>query len=84
MANAFKGIVEYKGLTFVNGQLDMTASAEVLNTTTTAPTTIGAAIISKNVPDFGTAKVADEEKLGINELMTLDCMEMVDEDVHQI
>lgn len=77
-------ITEYNGLIFVNGQLDMTASAEVLNTKTTAPTTIGVAIVSKNVPDFGTAKVADEEKLGINELMTLDCMEMVNEDVHQI
>ena len=77
-------ITEYKGLIFVNGQLDMAASAEVLNTKTTAPTTIGVAIVSKNVPDFGTAKVADEESLDINEAMTLDCMEMVDEDVHQI
>ena len=84
MANAWNGIVKYKGLTFVNGQLDMAASADVLNTKTTAPTTIGAAIVSKNVPDFGTAKVADEESLDINEAMTLDCMEMVDEDVHQI
>ena len=84
MAKAFEGIVKYKGLTFVDGQLDVAASADVLNTKTTAPTTIGAAIVSKNVPDFGTAKVADEESLDINEAMTLDCMEMVDNEVHQI
>jgi len=77
-------ITEYNGLTFVNGQLDMAASADVLKTVTSAPTTIGVAIVSKNVPDFGPAKVADEESLDINEAMTLDCMEMVDEDVHQI
>ena len=84
MANALKGIVKFKGLTFVNGQLDTAASANVLNTKTAAPITIGVAVVSKNIPDFGTAKVADEERLGINELMTLDCIEMVNEDVHHI
>lgn len=72
----------HNGLIFVNGQLDMQASAEVLKTT--MPATIGAAIVSMNVPDFGTAKVAVSKSLGINQAMTDDCFEMVNSDVHQI